>query len=38
LVLGSLSYLCMHQLWRWHVVRNWEARKQKRLLREPPHS
>ncbi|MCK9503569.1 MAG: DUF2062 domain-containing protein [Porticoccaceae bacterium] len=38
LVFGGLGYLCMHQLWRWHVVRNWEARKQKRLSQQPPHS
>lgn len=38
LVLGGLAYLFMHQLWRWHVVRNWEARKRKRLLRKQSHS
>lgn len=31
LTLGGLGYITMHQLWRWHVVRSWEARKQKRL-------
>ncbi len=30
LVTGTLGYFTIHQLWRWHVVRNWEARKRRR--------
>ena len=29
-VLGGLGYLIVRQLWRWQVVRNWEARKKRR--------
>ena len=34
LAVGGIAYITMHQLWRWHVVRNWEARKKKRDKRE----
>ena len=30
LVSGGLGYLIIHQLWRWKVIKNWEARKKKR--------
>jgi uncharacterized protein (DUF2062 family) len=29
-VLAVTSYFAMHGFWRWHVVRNWERRKQRR--------
>lgn len=39
LVLGGLSYLAINQLWRWQVIRNWEARKRKRASKgKPPYS
>lgn len=28
--LGVIGYFAIHQLWRWHVVRSWEARKKRR--------
>lgn len=27
---GALGYFSIHQLWRWHVVRSWQNRKQRR--------
>jgi uncharacterized protein len=30
LVFGALGYLTIHQLWRWHVVKNWENRAKRR--------
>lgn len=34
LVLGITSYFVVRLLWRWHVVYNWEKRKQSRQLDE----
>ena len=31
LVVGAMGYFSMQLFWRWHVVRNWEKRKAKRL-------
>ncbi len=36
LLLGGIGYLSIRGLWRWHVVRNWERRKQTRLKRQSP--
>ncbi len=33
LFLGSLGYFVISLLWRWHVVRQWQARKKKRAAR-----
>lgn len=33
LFFGSLGYLIVNQLWRWHVVRQWHTRKRKRAKR-----
>lgn len=30
LVFGGLGYISIQLFWRWHVVRNWERRKQRR--------
>jgi uncharacterized protein (DUF2062 family) len=30
LILGGLSYLAIQGLWRWTVVRNWQARQARR--------
>ncbi len=30
-IVGGLGYIFIQLFWRWHVVRNWERRKQKRL-------
>jgi uncharacterized protein (DUF2062 family) len=30
LLCGGLSYIIIHQLWRWRVIKNWEARNKKR--------
>lgn len=39
LILGILSggagFLAVRALWRWSVVRNWEARRKRRLLQKP---
>ncbi len=31
---GSLGYVVVSQLWRWHVARQWHARKRKRAARK----
>lgn len=33
LAVGALGYLTIQGLWRWTVVRNWENRRRKRLIR-----
>ena len=33
LACGGLGYLAIQGLWRWTVVRNWESRRKKRLIR-----
>ncbi|MDX2464959.1 MAG: DUF2062 domain-containing protein [Porticoccus sp.] len=30
LICGGLAYLIIYQLWRWKVIKNWEARNKKR--------
>ncbi|PCJ93016.1 MAG: ATP-binding protein [Porticoccaceae bacterium] len=30
LISGSLAYLTIYQLWRWKVIKNWEARNKRR--------
>jgi uncharacterized protein (DUF2062 family) len=32
---STLGYLAIRGLWRWHVVRDWERRKEKRVSSEP---
>lgn len=36
LFFGGLGYISMQMFWRWHVVRNWEKRKARRLNAAPP--
>jgi len=31
---AAAGYFGMHALWRWHVVREWEGRKRKRLIQK----
>ena len=31
LIFGGVAYFIVRILWRWKVIKNWEARKQKRL-------
>lgn len=33
LIFGGIGYLTVRILWRWKVIKSWEARKQKRLQR-----
>jgi uncharacterized protein len=37
-VAAVVGYFAIHELWRWHVIRDWERRKQKRVTRitNPP--
>ena len=34
LIFGSIGYIAIQLLWRWKVIRNWQARKERRRLRE----
>lgn len=36
LVSGGIAYLVIRYLWRWKVIKNWEARNKKRLERNQP--
>ena len=33
LIIGGIGYLTVRILWRWKVIKSWEERKRKRLLR-----
>ncbi|MBL4782291.1 MAG: DUF2062 domain-containing protein [Porticoccaceae bacterium] len=33
LIIGGIGYFAVRILWRWKVIKSWEARKQKRLQR-----
>lgn len=33
-VFGGLGYISIQVFWRWHVLRNWEKRKQRRLKKD----
>ena len=33
-VCAAAGYFGMHALWRWHVIREWEERKRKRLIQK----
>lgn len=36
LVVGTLGYITIRLLWRWKVVKNWQARKELRAARRKP--
>jgi hypothetical protein len=34
LLAGGTGYVIIHEIWRWTVIRNWEARKKRRLAQK----
>lgn len=34
LIFGALGYISIQLIWRWRVVNDWQARKEKRLGRD----